>query len=73
MTTSKRMHMKDRTAGLVMMAHVLVVTAMAPALGVGAALGPAPRVVGHRGLLRHAQENTLASFRACLDLPSASS
>jgi glycerophosphoryl diester phosphodiesterase len=30
----------------------------------------APRtlVVGHRGLLRHAPENTLAGFRACLEL-----
>jgi glycerophosphoryl diester phosphodiesterase len=28
----------------------------------------APRVVAHRGLLRHAPENTLAAFRACLEL-----
>ena len=27
-----------------------------------------PLVVAHRGLLRHAPENTLASFRACLEL-----
>jgi len=27
-----------------------------------------PHVVPHRGLLRHAPENTLASFRACLEL-----
>jgi glycerophosphoryl diester phosphodiesterase len=27
-----------------------------------------PRVVGHRGLLLHAPENTLANFAACLDL-----
>ena len=27
-----------------------------------------PSVVGHRGLLRHAPENTLAGFRACLEL-----
>src|SRR3954463_10932564 len=27
-----------------------------------------PLIVGHRGLLRHAPENTLASFRACLEL-----
>src|SRR5688572_5961368 len=29
---------------------------------------PRPLVVGHRGLLRHAPENTLAGFRACLEL-----
>jgi len=29
---------------------------------------PAPRLVGHRGLFKHAPENTLASFVACLDL-----
>lgn len=29
---------------------------------------PRPLVVAHRGLLRHAPENTLASFRACLEL-----
>ncbi len=28
----------------------------------------APRLVGHRGLFKHAPENTLASFGACLDL-----
>lgn len=28
----------------------------------------APGVVAHRGLLRHSPENTLASFRACLEL-----
>jgi glycerophosphoryl diester phosphodiesterase len=27
-----------------------------------------PQIVGHRGLLRHAPENTLAGFRACLEL-----
>jgi glycerophosphoryl diester phosphodiesterase len=31
------------------------------------AIGP-PLVVGHRGLIRHAPENTLAGFRACLGL-----
>ncbi len=29
---------------------------------------PRPRIVAHRGLLRHAPENTLANFRACLAL-----
>ena len=29
---------------------------------------PRPMVVAHRGLLRHAPENTLANFRACLEL-----
>src|ERR1700709_498092 len=32
------------------------------------AAGPRPLVVAHRGLLRHAPENTLANFRACLEL-----
>src|SRR6478672_11430748 len=27
-----------------------------------------PQVIGHRGLLQSAPENTLAGFRACLDL-----
>lgn len=27
-----------------------------------------PRIVAHRGLLQHAPENTLANFRACLEL-----
>jgi glycerophosphoryl diester phosphodiesterase len=27
-----------------------------------------PRIVAHRGLLRHAPENTVANFRACLEL-----
>ncbi len=29
---------------------------------------PRPVIVAHRGLLRHAPENTLANFRACLEL-----
>jgi glycerophosphoryl diester phosphodiesterase len=29
---------------------------------------PTPRLVGHRGLMRHAPENTLAGFAACIDL-----
>lgn len=29
---------------------------------------PQPLIVAHRGLLRHAPENTLANFRACLEL-----
>ena len=32
------------------------------------ALAEGPYVVAHRGLLRHAPENTLANFRACLEL-----
>lgn len=39
------------------------------ASGVGAVSAePEPLVVAHRGLLRHAPENTLANFRACLEL-----
>ena len=29
---------------------------------------PRPAIVAHRGLLQHAPENTLANFRACLEL-----
>ena len=29
---------------------------------------PIPLIVAHRGLLQHAPENTLANFRACLEL-----
>lgn len=29
---------------------------------------PTPAIVAHRGLLQHAPENTLANFRACLEL-----
>jgi glycerophosphoryl diester phosphodiesterase len=29
---------------------------------------PIPRIIGHRGLIRHAPENTLAGFAACIDL-----
>ncbi|MGE3804502.1 MAG: glycerophosphodiester phosphodiesterase [Gemmataceae bacterium] len=29
---------------------------------------PTPRIVAHRGLLKHAPENTLPNFRACLEL-----
>jgi len=32
------------------------------------AADPQPLIVAHRGLLRHAPENTLANFRACLEL-----
>jgi glycerophosphoryl diester phosphodiesterase len=32
------------------------------------AQSPRPLIVAHRGLLRHAPENTLANFRACLEL-----
>ena len=33
-----------------------------------AAEPPQPLIVAHRGLLHHAPENTLANFRACLEL-----
>ncbi len=32
------------------------------------AADPRPLIVAHRGLLRHAPENTLANYRACLEL-----
>ena len=34
----------------------------------GQAAASCPTVVGHRGLLKHAQENTLANFAACVEL-----
>ncbi|MBI5758840.1 MAG: hypothetical protein HZA46_10020 [Planctomycetales bacterium] len=40
---------------------------LAAALGIGADK-PSPFVVAHRGLLKHAPENTLSNFRACLEL-----
>lgn len=43
---------------------LLAVLACLPAT----AAEPRPLVVAHRGLLRHAPENTLANFRACLEL-----
>ncbi len=45
---------------------LLVGNRMAPATAGEKA--PAPLVVGHRGLLKHSPENTLAGFRACLAL-----
>ncbi len=43
---------------------LLIVAVGAPAT----ATEPQPLVVAHRGLMHHAPENTLASFRACLEL-----
>jgi len=43
---------------------LLAIAACLPAT----ATEPRPLVVAHRGLLRHAPENTLANFRACLEL-----
>jgi glycerophosphoryl diester phosphodiesterase len=45
-----------------------VLSVLAVSLVAGAAEPAAPRLVGHRGLLRHAPENTLAGFAACLEL-----
>src|SRR5262249_32935764 len=38
------------------------------AVGLTAQPAKTPILVGHRGLMRHAPENTLAGFAACLDL-----
>lgn len=46
---------------------LLIFLAVAACLPTTAA-EPRPLVVAHRGLLRHAPENTLANFRACLEL-----
>jgi glycerophosphoryl diester phosphodiesterase len=48
------------------MKHLIAPLLLLPLLG--DAPKPAPRLVAHRGLLRHAPENTLAAFAACLDL-----
>ena len=42
--------------------------AWAVLLSVSAAEPNQPKIVAHRGLLKHAPENTLANFRACLEL-----
>ncbi|HET6880980.1 MAG TPA: glycerophosphodiester phosphodiesterase family protein [Pirellulales bacterium] len=47
---------------LVMACHLVVQT------GTHAAERTTPLIVGHRGLLLHAPENTLPNFRACLEL-----
>ncbi len=49
------------------------VTLLFRLLVIGCCLAPSvqaaePHIVAHRGLLRHAPENTLANFRACLEL-----
>ncbi len=54
-----------------MTAYIKVVLAIVGILAVDAhtnAADPQPLIVAHRGLLRHAPENTLANFRACLEL-----
>jgi glycerophosphoryl diester phosphodiesterase len=52
------------------MTHAVVLLAVLILLAVPAAAAdpPRPLVVAHRGLLLHAPENTLANFRACLEL-----
>lgn len=52
---------------LAMMAWVIV-SGIVESTGFTAAEPARSRVVGHRGLLLHAPENTLAGFQACLDL-----
>lgn len=47
---------------------VLVACWLAAWWQASAATAAEPLVVSHRGLLRHAPENTLANFRACLEL-----
>lgn len=48
---------------LILAATLLVQVTATPAADTGS-----PLVVAHRGLLRHAPENTIANFRACLEL-----
>ena len=47
---------------------VILVVALAAGTTSLAAEPTAPYIVAHRGLIRHAPENTLANFRACLEL-----
>jgi glycerophosphoryl diester phosphodiesterase len=51
---------------LVIIRSLMLVCLLAPAIA--AAQDKSPQIVGHRGLLRYAPENTLAGFQACLDL-----
>ncbi len=54
-----------------MTAYIKIVLAVVAILVADAhtnAADPQPLIVAHRGLLRHAPENTLANFRACLEL-----
>jgi glycerophosphoryl diester phosphodiesterase len=47
---------------------VILVVALAAGTTSLAAEPTSPYIVAHRGLIRHAPENTLANFRACLEL-----
>lgn len=47
---------------------LLLFICLAAVLSNADAAEPQPLIVAHRGLLRHAPENTLANFRACLEL-----
>lgn len=58
--------LRARNIRLVILAATCAVSALAH--GVHGSESNRPRVVAHRGLLRHAPENTLAGFRACLEL-----
>lgn len=46
---------------------LFVLTGVFPLLGDEPKQSP-PRLIGHRGLIRHAPENTLAGFAACIEL-----
>lgn len=47
---------------------ILMLSAAALAAGDEPSKRSRPRIVAHRGLLRHSPENTLSNFRACLEL-----
>src|SRR5438270_2134907 len=47
---------------------ILLVLSLVAAGANAVAAEPRPLIVAHRGLLRHAPENTMANFRACLEL-----
>jgi glycerophosphoryl diester phosphodiesterase len=55
----------NRTPGYVVVLACLLAAALPADIR---AAEPQPLIVAHRGLLRHSPENTLANFRACLEL-----
>ena len=59
----------QKTAPMTIPRRIILLVLSLVAAGANAvAAEPRPLIVAHRGLLRHAPENTLANFRACLEL-----
>ena len=53
---------------MTILSKVLLPVLVLLALPADSSAADPPLIVAHRGLLRHAPENTLANFRACLEL-----